>query len=157
MCEERNLGQKVISGAYGWKNGQHSRAQSCPLGRWHRPAGAQARVLATASVMNCCGLEQQQRYLLVILWVDYLGWSLLGSLVCSQLVAGRSRGSKTGLMNMPGGWYRLPPGGWSGNLSLDGSSLLRVASHPSGGQTQLLHLAVSGEPQVEESRSCKAY
>lgn len=46
-------------------------------------------------------------YVLVNLRVCVLGRSFLDSLVCSQLVAGVARGSKTDLEPPSGGWCRL--------------------------------------------------
>lgn len=55
---------------------------------------------------------------------------------------------------MSGGWCRLLAR-WSGDLSLDGSSLLQAVSLPSGGQTCLLHVAIcpeGGEQKLKTRR-----
>ena len=71
------------------------------LGCQHWPAGAQVRALVTASIMNCrvqttpkfSDLKQQWRCLLVIVCVDDLGQSFLGSCAVSWWL-GRTEGLK---------------------------------------------------------------
>ena len=55
---------------------------------------------------------------------------------------------------MSGGWCRLPAG-WSGDLSLDGSSLLHAASLLSGGWTCLLHVAIRPERGEQKLKTCR--
>lgn len=45
----------------------------------------------------------------MILWVDNLGWSLLGLLACIQLIAAMATGSKTNLAHI---WWLTLAVGW---------------------------------------------
>ena len=55
---------------------------------------------------------------------------------------------------MSGGWCRLPAG-WSGDLSLDNSSLLHAASLLSGCRTCLLHVDIRPEGGEKKLKTCR--
>lgn len=111
---------------------EHLRAQSWPLGCWHWPVGAQARVFVTVSYELLCDKTPKQWirtsvYLSMTLWVD--NGLLLPGLSCAVSWWVGWLGRLTGLRHMSGGWCWLSVG-WSGDLSWISSSVPPVASHP---------------------------